>query len=130
MVVPRSAGLDASALVYGKQKMLSSSFLFDSENNIQMGTSYVYILFYRYLKKIKNYESRLYCTIAAYNTGAGNIARTFIGNTNINRASKTINKMSPGEVYRKLIRNLPHEETRRYLKNVSTRMKAFDSLYK
>lgn len=124
-IVPRSAGLDASELVYGKQKILSPSYLYNGDNNIKMGAAYLYILNYRYLKSIKNDTSRLYCVIAAYNTGAGNVARAFTGRTNISKAAKKINNMTPDQVYNHLIRKLPHAETKHYVKNVTKRMKLY-----
>jgi membrane-bound lytic murein transglycosylase C len=127
-IVPKSAGLDASKEVLGKEVLLSPSFLYNSTNNIKMGTAYINILYFRYLKKIENKTSRLYCTIAAYNTGAGNVARAFTGKTNISVAAKTINKLSPEQVYQKLLRNLPHDETRNYLKNVNERRTNYKAL--
>ncbi|MBU1172237.1 MAG: transglycosylase SLT domain-containing protein [Proteobacteria bacterium] len=121
-IVPKSAGLDASKLVFGEEKLLSPSYLYDGENNIVMGSAYLYILNDRYLKSIKNDQSRLYCVIAAYNTGAGNVARAFTGKTNINKAAVKINQMTPDQVYNKLIKQLPHDETKNYVKNVSKRM--------
>lgn len=121
-VVPRSAGRDASKYLFGKSKILSPSFLYKSENNITVGSAYLHILYYKYLKRIKNPVNRLYCVIAAYNTGTGNVARAVIGSKNVTRASKRINQMQPKELYKLLITKLPHEETRRYLKKVSFKM--------
>jgi membrane-bound lytic murein transglycosylase C len=120
-VVPRSAGVDAYYMVYKKKRILPASYLFNSTQNIEMGTAYLHILYYRYLKRIENPKSRFYATIAAYNTGAGNVAKAFTGKTNIRVASKTINKMSPEEVKEKLLKDLPWDETKHYLKKVSKR---------
>jgi membrane-bound lytic murein transglycosylase C len=124
-IVPASAGKDATQYLNGKMELLAPSYLYDSEKNIQIGAAYLHILYYRYLRKIKDPKSRLYCTIAAYNTGAGNVARAFIGNTNINKASATINKKSPEQVYQHLLKKLPHKETQDYLKRVTKRMKNY-----
>ena len=129
-IVPRSAGIDSYQYLYKKKRVLSSAYLYDSSKNITIGSAYLHVLYFRYLKKIKDPQSRLYCTIAAYNTGAGNVAKTFIGNTNINRASTTINKMSSQQVYNKLIKNLPYTETRKYLKKVNDRVSAYNKLLK
>ena len=129
-IVPRSAGIDSYQYLYKKKRLLSSSYLYNSSKNITIGSGYLHVLYYRYLKKIKNPQSRLYCAIAAYNTGAGNVAKTFIGNTNINRASTTINKLTPQQVYNKLISNLPYTETRKYLKKVNDRVSAYNKLLK
>jgi len=106
-IVPVSAGMDASKYLYGKAKILSPSFLYNSDNNIAVGGAYLHILYYNYLKRIDDPTSRLYCVIAAYNTGAANVAKVFIGNSNINRAAGSINKLSPQAVYRKLRKKLP-----------------------
>ncbi len=127
-IVPGSAGRDVAEVLYGKQILMSPSFLYNGENNINAGTTYLYILYYRYLKNIESPESRLYCTIAAYNTGAGNVARTFVGSTNINKAVKKINKMSPGKVYKRLMKKLPYDESRHYLERVSKRMGMYETL--
>jgi membrane-bound lytic murein transglycosylase C len=129
-IVPRSAGIDSYQYLYKKKRLLSSSYLYNSSKNITIGSAYLHVLYYKYLKKIKNPQSRLYCAIAAYNTGAGNVAKTFIGNTNINRASVTINKLNPDQVYKKLISNLPYHETRKYLKKVNDRVSAYNKLLK
>lgn len=126
-IVPRSAGKDASEKIYGKQRLLSASYLYNSDNCIKMGCAYLNILFYRYLSKIDNKESRTYCTIAAYNTGAGNVAKAFGAGTNITRAAKSINRMSPQKVYNKLVRDLPYPETQNYMKKVTPRYKAYQS---
>ncbi len=124
-IVPRSAGLDASEFVFGKQKMLSPSFLYNGENNVRMGAAYIHILNYRYLKSITDEKSRLYCVIAAYNTGAGNVARAFTGKTNIKKAAKIINTMTSENVYKHLLRKLPHNETKNYVKNVTKRIQFY-----
>lgn len=121
-IVPKSAGLDASKVVFGEEKLLAPSYLYNGENNITIGAAYLYILNDRYLKAIKNDESRLYCVIAAYNTGAGNVAKAFTGKTNISNAAKKINAMTPKEVYNKLLKKLPYDETKHYVKKVSERI--------
>jgi membrane-bound lytic murein transglycosylase C len=127
-IVPNSAGKDATAYLFGKAKVLSPSYLFDGNNNIEIGGAYLHILFYRYLKAIENPTSRLFCAIAAYNTGAGNVAKTFGNDRNINKAAATINRMSPQEVYQRLHSNLPYEETRHYLERVSSRMAKYQAM--
>ncbi|MDY6824789.1 MAG: transglycosylase SLT domain-containing protein [Thermodesulfobacteriota bacterium] len=127
-IVPQSAGKDATKLVYGEMKLLSPSYLYTEENNIKIGTAYLYLLYNRYLKAVKNPTSRLYCTIAAYNTGAGNVARAFVDTSNISRAALVINRMSSREVYHHLRRNLPYKETRDYLERVAKRMEMYRTM--
>jgi membrane-bound lytic murein transglycosylase C len=70
-----------------------------------------------YLKEIEDPQSRLYAVIAAYNTGVGNLAGAF-GTNNIHRAAQRVNEMSADDVYQHLRKQLPYEETRRYLAKV------------
>ena len=128
-IVPKTAGVDTYLYLYKKKKLVSGTYLYNSSNNITMGSAYLHILYYRYLKKIKDPISRLYCTIAAYNTGAGNIAWAFTHTYNMNKAAPIINKLSSDEVYAKLLKDLRWEEPKQYLKKVSKRMSAYHKLY-
>lgn len=118
-IVPNSAGKDVQRLIHKRNKAPSSSMLFNPDINIQHGCAYLHILNYRYLKAIKNKQSREHCCIAAYNTGAGNVAKAFTGKTNVNTAAKIINRMSPDEVYQHLRKHLKYEEARNYVRKVN-----------
>ncbi len=124
-IVPRSAGMDASQAIYGKARVLSPSYLYNAEKNIHVGATYLNILYYRYLRAIENPESRIYCAISAYNTGAGNVAKTFTNTTSVSRAARTINRQQPKQVYQYLVENLPYEETQHYLQRVVRRMNTY-----
>lgn len=126
-IVPKSAGIDATRFLFGKPKLLMPSYLYNAENNVEIGTVYFRILYYNYLKEIKNPTSRLYCAIASYNTGSGNMAKAFTGNGNISNAAIIINRMDPEDVYRTLMRNLPYEETRKYIKRVAEKIPYYNS---
>jgi membrane-bound lytic murein transglycosylase C len=128
-IVPKTAGIDTYKFLYKKKKLVSGSYLYNSKNNIRMGVAYLHILYYRYLKDIKDPDTRLYCTIAAYNTGAGNIAWAFTRKYNMKKAAPLINAKSPKEVYNKLLRDLRFDEPKHYLKRVSKRMGAYHKLY-
>ena len=128
-IVPNSAGRDATRHLYGKSKLLAPSFLYRTENNINVGTAYLHVLYYDYMEGIKDPKSRIYCTIAAYNTGASNVARAFIRYKNLNRATKTINRKSSAAVYFALTRKLPFRETRKYVKKVTKNMEKYIQMY-
>jgi len=121
-IVPESAGKDATTHIWGKAKVLAPSYLYSSINNIHIGVAYLHVLYYKYLGGVKNPQSRVYCAIAAYNTGASNVARAFIRQKNFNRATKRINKMSSNQVYNTLVKRLPYRETRKYVKKVKKAM--------
>ncbi len=127
-IVPQTAGRDVSEFLLGRPVLFAPSYLYNPENNIKIGTTYVYLLYYKYFKGVKNPESRLYCTIAAYNTGPGNVARALTGTTSLKRAYKVANAMDPDDVYRILLRNLPYRETKDYLRKVSARISVYKNL--
>lgn len=125
-IVPVSAGKDISKRLYGEVRIFTPEYLYDSEKNIEAGVNYLNLLYYSYLKGVKDPVSRKYCTIAAYNTGSGNVAKAFIGTTNLNKALPIINSMGSKEVYNKLIKDLPYDETKHYLKKVTERDKYYN----
>lgn len=120
-LVPKTAGIDAHNYVHGQKKILSPDYLFDETNNLQLGTAYFKLLKSRYLRKIDDPQSRFYCAVSSYNTGVGNLAKTFTGKKNLSKAAKVINTMTAEEVYQYLLENLPAEETRNYLKKIVKR---------
>ncbi|MGM0622924.1 MAG: transglycosylase SLT domain-containing protein, partial [Campylobacterota bacterium] len=124
-IVPNSAGKDVNNFLRGQKVAPSSNFLYNPDNSILFGSTYLHILYYRYLSKIKDPQSRIYCVIAAYNTGAGNVARAFTGSNNTSKAARKINTMTPQQVYDHLVKNLPYDETKKYLVKVSDRLSLY-----
>ena len=127
-IMPHTAGKDASSLIYKKQKILSPSFLYNPKKNVQVGAVYFHILYYRYLKGITDSKTRLYCAIAAYNAGTGSVMKTLTGQSTINKAVSSINRMSANHVLRKLIRKMPTAENREYLNKVLNLQKNYAQL--
>ncbi|PPQ27569.1 transglycosylase SLT domain-containing protein [Rhodopila globiformis] len=129
-LVPRTAGRDAWAYLYGVPKEPDANTLYDPDTNIALGSAYLKILYSQYLKAISDTTSRTYAVIAAYNTGAGNVAKAFNGTTRIASAARLINTLSPEETLQRLTMQLPYEETRRYVAAVvarEARYRRFDS---
>lgn len=118
-IVPGSAGRDATALVYGRERLLTAQELYQVDTNIEMGAAYLHILDKRYLRAITNPQSRRFCVIAAYNTGAGNVARAFTGKNAVGPAALMINRMTPAHVFDHLVKHLPFQETRDYMHKVT-----------
>lgn len=121
-LVPRTGGADAYEFVYGKERIVDMDYLFNPLNNIELGSAYLHLLHYRYFKHIKNQESRLYCSIAGYNTGPGNVSRAFTGTKKLSRLAPAVNTLTPKQVYSRLRADLPYDETRRYLMKVTKSM--------
>ncbi|MEW5815732.1 MAG: murein transglycosylase domain-containing protein [Spirochaetota bacterium] len=125
-LVPSSGGRAAYRRAKGSDKAPSREYLFVPEQNIELGTAYLNVLNYNELEKISNPISREYCVISAYNTGPGNVLRTFSRNST--EAFKEINSMDPEALYEQLISSLPYRETRRYLPKVLLYRKQFAAI--
>lgn len=126
-LVPRTAASDAYAFLYGGARVLDPEYLYDASNNIRLGAAYLKVLDSRYLHAVSDPRSRGYAIIAAYNTGAGNVARAFNGTTNINSAAQIINVTAPNDVLKRLQAQLPYEETRTYVTAVVARQERYKS---
>lgn len=122
-IVPRSAGAEVMRVIDKTKGKPSREFLYKPKNNIRYGTAYLHLLDTRHLKSISDPLTREYCVIAAYNTGAGNVLKTFAKGRST--AAARINSMQPGDVYTHMRKNLPYKETRRYLWKVLEAKKQF-----
>lgn len=118
-LVPTSGGREAYRKAKGEDVSPSKEYLFDAENNIELGSTYLGVLLNDSpLRQIQNPVSREYCAIAAYNTGPSNVFRAFSTLTGKARqpdALDKINSMRPDEVFDALRTKLPYEETRGYI---------------
>jgi len=122
-LVPTSGGREAFRKVKGQDTAPSRDYLFDPENNIELGVAYLNVLSYTQLEQIDNTISREYCVISAYNTGPRNVYKAFASDSV--SALNAINGLEPPAVYDRLRGNLPYQETREYLVKVVTFRKQF-----
>ncbi len=125
-LVPTSGGRDAFRHIKGRDHIPGRQYLFDATNNIELGTGYLDIIGRKYLGAIRDPVAREYCTIAAYNTGAGNVLRVFSGDRS--QAVTIINSLSAAQVYKRLRNELRFAEARRYLWKVVDARKQFATL--
>lgn len=123
-LVPKSGGRDAYRYVYKTDHIPESSYLFNPRNNIELGTAYLRVLLNQF-GKVEDMGCRQLCVIAAYNTGAGNVSRCFIGSTKLANAFPSINQMDYTRLYNHLITQLPYDETRNYVKKVVQRREKY-----
>ena len=124
-LVPKSGGRDAYRYVHKVDEIPSAEFLFDADNNIQLGTGYLKLLLSTTFKKVTDERCKMLCAIAAYNTGAGNVSRAINGTTNISKAIPTINAMSYDQLFEYLKQHLPHAETKDYIQKVTSKMEKY-----
>ena len=127
-LVPISGARDAYNYVYKKDKVLKKRYLFKPKNNIELGCAYLAKIRYNYFKSIKDDEKAYMCSVAAYNTGAGNVAKALTNKTKLKPASKRANQLGSNELYNTLLKDLKYEETRNYLKKVWARKDKYSDI--
>jgi membrane-bound lytic murein transglycosylase C len=116
-LVPTSGGREALKRVQGIDQTPTPEYLLDPEHNIELGAAYLGELGDTEFRGVDKPDSRDYCVIAAYNTGARNVTRAFAADRR--QALSTINGMEPAALYDQLRTKLPFEETRQYVVRVS-----------
>ena len=132
-LVPSSGGREAYRKAKNEDAAPSPDFLFDPDNNIELGAAYLSVLTYDQLDRIADRTSRDYCVISAYNTGPSNVMRAFTdarGQQRFDEGFQRINSLSPPQVYQTLREKLPYAETRNYLPTVNTNRKRYYSVDK
>lgn len=132
-LVPSSGGREAYRKAKGEDVMPSKEYLFDANNNIELGATYLGVLLKDSpLREIQNPVSREYCAIAAYNTGPSNVMRAFSSAKNSRdrqyEAINKINAMKPQQVYDALRSKLPYQETRGYIVKVVEAKKQYATM--
>ena len=125
-LVPTSGGRAAYKRVQGVDQAPSPEYLFDPEHNIELGTAYLSVLSNDEFQAVQNSNSRDYLVIAAYNTGAHNVTRTFAPDKAA--AFAQINSLDAAAVFERLRTDLPFEETRVYVVKVTGYRRQFVSL--
>ena len=123
-IVPSSAGADCAQSLKKPFAKPTANYLYQPENNIEMGVHYLHLLRKRYYSNVDDKDSQDLCVIASYNTGAGNVARALRGDTKISKAIPQINEMSYDELFRYFERKLL-PETQNYIRKVTERMNNF-----
>ncbi|WP_222987557.1 murein transglycosylase domain-containing protein [Psittacicella hinzii] len=115
-IVPRTAGLEVNRY-QGMDRQPTEKFLFNPENNIKFGATYIHIMQTRYFQNVKNPLSRRYLLIGSYNGGPGGMLSTF--HKDRAKAIDVINRMTPQQIYNHITKNHYSAETRRYLWKVN-----------
>ncbi len=68
-LVPKSGGKEAYKYVFGKDQAPGIYYLYNPENNIQLGAAYLRKMRTTEFKNVTDSQNALYCIICAYNTG-------------------------------------------------------------
>ncbi|MEO1043331.1 MAG: transglycosylase SLT domain-containing protein [Pseudomonadota bacterium] len=125
-LVPWSGGRDAYRYVYKEDRVVSEEFLYQPNENVELGTAYLRLVYDNYLKWISDSKTRLWASIASYNTGSGNVRKAF--GRSQTEAARAINAMSPDEAFEHMRLNLPYAETRSYIVKVRDKSEKYGSI--
>ena len=123
-IVPETAGRDVYRFLKQRDGIPNKTQLFSPATNIEYGTTYLHLLFNRYLNNIKDPQTQQYCVISAYNTGSGNVLKSF--HYDRNSAIRIINRLSSDQVYRHLLQKLSTSEARNYLPKVIANKRKYE----
>jgi membrane-bound lytic murein transglycosylase C len=136
-LMPGGGARDAFRFLYAKDRVVHERYLYDPDNNIELGVAYLHLLYFRYFRHIKDPVARTWASVAAYNTGAQKVIEAFSGKYKKKRhasrlswkrhALSKINSMDSENVYKHLQQFLPYEETRNYIRKVRDRMKKYQT---
>ena len=124
-IVPASGGVDAYQFVFKKKKKPTPKLLYQPDFNIRLGVAYLDKIKNVYFKKVENETSAYLMSVAAYNTGIGNVSKAFTGKTLMAPAARKANSMTPKQVHRQLMDHLTYEEPKHYIQRVFGRSKLY-----
>lgn len=107
---PPSAGREVFRQIKHLDQAPTDDYLYDPDQNIMMGTTYLSILRDQYFSDIQNKSKQRYFMICGYNWSAGRLRKL------ISKGSLTIDR-SPAEIFQTLQHLVPLE-TQEYLRRV------------
>jgi len=93
------------------------NWLFNNNNNLDIGSSYLTLLDKQYLKEINNPKSRYYAMLASYIAGPQNMLQTF--SKNKKEALIIINSLSSYEVYQSFTNTQSRADIKNYVSAVN-----------
>jgi membrane-bound lytic murein transglycosylase C len=123
-----TAGKDYFAIINGYNHTPTSAYLYNPENNVEVGTGYLSILADHYLGGIYHPQKLQYAIIASYNGGAGNLYKSLVRSGNKKAAIERINKMSVKDFYWFLTNRHVRLESRNYVKKVTASMAKYTQI--
>ena len=113
-LIPRSGAHEAFRYRYKKEMVITPEYLFEPENNIALGATYLKMLSNSFFGKLKDRENAQVLSIASYNCGPTKVKKSVVGDRNVDA-------MSPEQVVA-LVQERAPQETKDYVLRVRGRM--------
>jgi hypothetical protein len=107
-IMPRTAGREAYALVYGRKAVPTPRELLTPNTNIELGVAYLHLLGTRYFSDVPDLDGRRACMVSAYNAGPGAVRAV------LERLPDAV-LQDASQIARHLAVELPSRESRDYL---------------
>lgn len=119
-LMANSGAREAYRYLYKEDKILPPDYLYDPDNNILLGATYLHLLRTRHFPKVRSDENRRSLMIAAYNCGPGCVRKNVLAKADPDALSN--------EELVALIRRSTPAETAAYVPKVQGRMPAYRGL--
>jgi membrane-bound lytic murein transglycosylase C len=120
-LVPIYGAREAYHYVYGQDRVLSASYLYQPVQNIELGTAYLHLLSYKHFVAERHPLKNLYLSICGYNWGPSAVQRRIIRH-------HPVSTMTPEQLYTVLRQRTP-QETRDYLHRVTQRLAMYQPYF-
>ncbi len=135
-IVPKYAGATMNKELHKSSKPPTSKQLFDADFNAEMGIGYLSWIANKKWPKVQNKRNLYYAVTCSFNGGWGTIYKAMTGKMNKigqkkwDKMMNDLNEMDSEKLYKKLIKDVPWEETRNYLVKVRKRMDSYYEMIK
>ena len=132
-IVPKYAGATMNYELNKQKSNPTPSYLYNPQKNLEMGIGYMRWLANNKWNEITNNDNLYYCIICSYNGGTGSVYKAMTGkmkgikDPEWDNMISSLNSMSKRDLFNKLKRDIPWEETRKYIQLVQDRI---DKYYK
>lgn len=119
-LMPKSGAREAYQYLYKEERVVSPDYLYDPDNNILLGATYLHMLRTRHFPKVKDPENQRTLMIAAYNCGPGCVRKNIL-------SKHDVDAMTNAELLL-LIRRAAPKETQEYVPRVQGRIASYRKL--
>ena len=113
-LIPKSGAHEAFRYRYKKEMVITPEYLYQPDNNIALGATYLKMLSSSFFGKVKDRENAQVLSIASYNCGPTRVKRSVVGD-------RDLDSMSPEQVVA-LVQERAPQETKDYVVRVRDRM--------
>lgn len=119
-LMPSWGAKEAQKYLAANGRIVSNRSLYEPNNNILLGTTYLHILFTKYFPFLDAYLKKRHCSIAGYNWGPDRVQRLALNN-------RQTSDMAESELYA-LIKRVAPRETGDFLDRVTQRIPHYKHL--